>query len=149
MSNVFRRFHKPTGTEYFDNAVILGIELYRILTHEKVVPKSRRLIYTIPILNIWGREWTWIGIAFDTYPAGKDAQELLQKKRKAFSKAIDANEAIIRALQQMILTHKEIDVDRLDNLGELLVKETNLLRKAKDASRIQQEGGKTKQPARQ
>ena len=149
MSNVFRRFHKPTGTEYFDNAVILGIELYRILTHEKVVPKIRRLIYTIPILNIWGREWTWIGIAFDTYPAGKDAQELLQKKRKAFSKAIDANEAIIRALQQMILTHKEIDVDRLDNLGELLVKETNLLRKAKDASRIQQEGGKAKQTARQ
>ena len=70
--------------EYFDNAVIMGIELNRILTHEKVVPKSRRFIYTVPILNIWNREWTWIGIAFDTYPAGNDAQELLQKKRKAF-----------------------------------------------------------------
>lgn len=149
MSNVFSRFHKPTGTEYFDNAVLLGVELYRILTHEKIVPKSRRLIYTIPILNIWAREWTWIGLAFDTYPAGKDAQELLQKKRKAFQKAIDANESIISALQQMVVTHKEIDVDKLDNVGGLLVKESNLLRKAKDASRIQQEGGKAPRPARQ
>lgn len=119
MSNVFRRFHNPTGVEYFDTASALGAELYRVLTHEKIVPKSRRFIYTIPILNIFHREWTWIGIAFDTYPAGNEAQELLAKKKKAFQKAIDANESIIRALQQMVITHKEIDADRLDNLGDL------------------------------
>ena len=146
MSNVFRRFHKPTGTEYFDNAAMLGIELYRVLTHEKVVPKSRRFIYTIPIFNIYQREWMWVGLAFDTYPAGNDAQELLAKKKKAFQKAIDANEAIIRSIQQMVITHKEIDIDRLNNLGDLLVKESNLLRKAKDAARIQQEGAKSPRP---
>lgn len=146
MSNVFRRFHKPTGIEYFDNGAALGIELYRVLTHEKIVPKSRRFIYTIPIFNIYQREWTWIGLAFDTYPAGNDAQALLEKKKKAFQKAIDANESIIRALQQMVITHKEIDIDRLNNLGDLLVKESNLLRKAKDASHIIQEGGKRPKP---
>ena len=149
MSNVFRRFHKPTGTEYFDNAAMLGIELYRVLTHEKIVPKSRRFIYTIPIFNIYQREWMWVGIAFDTYPAGNEAQALLEKKKKAFQKAIDANESIIRALQQMVITHKEIDIDRLDNLGELLTKESNLLRKAKDAARIQQEGARRQRPPAQ
>ncbi len=149
MSNVFRRYHKPTGTEYFDNAVILGTELYRVLTHEKIVPKSRRFIYTIPIFNIYQREFMWIGIAFDTYPAGNEAQALLTKKKKAFQKAIDANESIIRAIQQMVITHKEIDIDRLDNLGELLVKESNLLKKAKDAARIQQEGAKRPKPSGQ
>lgn len=146
MSNVFRRFHQPTGTEYFDNAAILGVELYRVLTHEKIVPKSRRYIYTIPILNIYAREWTWVGVAFDTYPAGNEAQALLEKKKKAFQKATDANEAIIRALQLMVITHKEIDVDRLDNVGELLLKESRLLRKAKDSARIQQEGAKSRRP---
>ncbi len=147
MSNVFRRFHKPTGVEYFDNGAMLGIELYRVLTHEKIVPKSRRFIYTIPIFNIYQREWTWIGLAFDTYPAGNDAQALLEKKKKAFQKAIDANESIIRALQQMVITHKEIDIDRLNNLGELLTKESIFLRKAKDASRIQQERPKAPAPS--
>ena len=149
MSNVFRRFHKPTGIEYFDNGAALGVELYRVLTHEKIVPKSRRFIYTIPIFNIYQREWMWIGLAFDTYPAGNDAQALLEKKKKAFQNAIDANEAIIRALQQMVITHKEIDIDRLNNLGELLVKESNLLRKAKDSSRIQQESAKGRKPSGQ
>ena len=149
MSNVFSRFHKPTGIEYFDNGVALGIELYRVLTHEKIVPKSRRFIYTIPIFNIYQREWMWIGVAFDTYPAGNDAKALLEKKKRAFQKAIDANESIIRAIQQMVITHKEIDINRLDNLGELLLKESNLLKKAKESSRIQQEGGKTKKPAGQ
>lgn len=88
----------------------------------------------------------WVGLAFDTYPAGNDAQELLAKKKKAFQKAIDANEAIIRSIQQMVITHKEIDIDRLNNLGDLLVKESNLLRKAKDAARIQQEGAKSPRP---
>ena len=149
MSNVFRRFHNPTDVEYFDNAVALGAELYRVLTHEKIVPKSRRFIYTIPILNTFGREWAWIVLAYDTYPAGNEAQELLAKKKKAFQKAIDANESIIRAIQQMVITHKEIDVDRLDNLGDLLVKESSLLKKAMDNSRIQQEGGKgSRQSAR-
>ena len=142
MSNVFSRFHKPTGIEYFDTGAALGVELYRVLTHEKIVPKSRRFIYTIPIFNIYQREWMWIGVAFDTYPAGNEAQALLAKKKRAFQKAIDANESIIRAIQQMVITHKEIDIDRLNNLGELLLKESNLLRKAKDASKIQQDGAK-------
>lgn len=149
MSNVFRRFHKPTGTEYFDNAMALGIELYRVMTHEKIVPKSRRFIYTIPILNMFSREWTWIGIAFDTYPAGNNAQELLAKKKKAFQKAIDANESIIRAIQQMVITHKEIDIDRLDNLGDLLLLESSLLKKARDNSRVQQDGGKNQKQSKQ
>lgn len=149
MSNVFRRFHKPTGTEYFDNATALGVELYRVMTHEKIVPKSRRFFYTIPILNMFSREWTWIGIAFDTYPAGNNAQELLAKKKKAFQKAIDANESIIRAIQQMVITHKEIDIDRLDNLGDLLLKESSLLKKAKENSRVQQDGGKNPKQSKQ
>jgi hypothetical protein len=84
------------------------------------------------------REWIWIGIAFDTYPAGEKANELLEKKKRAFQKAAEVNESIIRALQQMVIRHKEIDIDKLDNLGELLVKESNLLRKAKDNSKVQQ-----------
>ena len=146
MSNVFRRFHKPTGTDYWDTAVEVDSELFRILTNEKIVPKSRRFIYTIPILNMMGREWNYIGLAFDTYPAGDDAEEKLKRKKQAFRNAKDMNEAIIRQLQAMVRRHPEIDVDKLDNLGELLIKESSLLDKARENSRIQNGQARSRKP---
>ena len=146
MSNVFRRFHKPTGTDYWDTAVEVDSELFRILTNEKIVPKSRRFIYTIPILNMMGREWNYIGLAFDTYPAGDDAEEKLKRKKQAFRNAKDMNEAIIRQLQAMIRRHPEIDIDKLDNLGELLIKESSLLDTARENSRIQNGQARSRKP---
>jgi len=146
MSNVFRRFHKPTGIDYWDNAVEADGELFRILTNEKIVPKSRRFIYTIPILSLMGKEWNYIGLAFDTYPAGNDAEEKLKRKKDAFRNARDINEAIIRQLQAMVRRHPEIDIDKLDHLGDLLTKESSLLDKARENSRVQKGQTKAQRP---
>ena len=137
MSGVFSRFHKPTGVEYWDNAEDLDGELYRILTNEKIVPKSRRFIYTIPILNMMTHEWNYLSVAYDTYPSGDEAEEKLRKKKAALRKARDVNDAIIRQLQVMCLRHPEIDVDKLDRLGDLLSKESALLEKARENSKVQ------------
>ena len=82
-------------------------------------------------------------------PGGKQCPGVIGQKKKAFQKAIDANESIIRAIQQMVITHKEIDIDRLDNLGDLLLKESSLLKKAKENSRVQQDGGKNPKQSKQ
>ena len=137
MSNVFSRFHHPTGVEYWDNAALVDAELYRIMTNEKIVPKSRRFIYTIPILNLMGREWLFLSAAYDIYPTGEDAEEKLERKKAALRKAREVNEAILRQIQVMVIRHPEIDVNKLDNLGELIVKESALLDKARENSKVQ------------
>ena len=78
-------------------------------------------------------------------PGGEQCPGVIGKKQKA----IDANESIIRAIQQMVITHKEIDIDRLDNLGDLLLLESSLLKKARDNSRVQQDGGKNQKQSKQ
>jgi hypothetical protein len=138
MSNVFRRFHTTTGNEYWDNAIEIEIALTRFLMNEKNVPKGYRYIYTVPILNTLHRMQDWIVTATTIYPAGKNAEKLLEDKKNAFLKAICACEAVIQGIQRMTFV-LSIDLNKLDDLGNRLMKESALLRNARKNSRVQQE----------
>lgn len=137
MSNVFRRYREPTGIEFWDNAVEIDKELFQFLNNEKNVPKRYRYMFTVPIVNLMGREWDWIVTAQSLFPEGKDAERILEKKKDAFQNAVNANEAVIQALQRMIFKLPSLDINKLDRLGDKLVYESNLLRAAKNGCKIQ------------
>ena len=145
MSNVFRRFHEPTGVEFWDNLVEVEKLLTRFLMNDKNVPKSYRYIYTIPILERLGREWDWIVKAQSIFPGGERANEMLNQKKDALQNAIAANEAIIQALQRMVFILQHIDLDKMDELGKRLIRESAMLRSAKKNCRIQNNSKQKKQ----
>ena len=136
MSNVFRRFREPTGLEFWDNAVEIDRQLFSLLNNEKNVPKRYRYIFTIPILNKMDREWDWIVAAQSLYPEGPNAERILEQKKDALQNAVNANEAIIQALQRMIYKMPNVDINKMDRLGELLERESNLLRSTKNGCKI-------------
>lgn len=135
MSNVFRRFHQPTGVEYWDNAMEIEIGLTRFLLNDKNVPKRYLYIYVVPTLNTLGRMWDWIVAAYTTYPT---TPELLKKKQMSLHNALCGNEAVIQRIQRMIYV-LPIDLNKLDGLGELLDKESALLRNALKNCKLQQQ----------
>ena len=138
MSNVFRRYHSKTGNEFYDNLVEIGILLTRFLSNEKNVPKSYRFIYTIPIINMIDRESDWVTRAYNIYPAGNRAEELLAQKQDAYQKAKDVNDAIIQRLQNMIF-RLNMDPDRLEEIGRRLMEESAMLAEVRNKCRIQPE----------
>lgn len=133
MSSVFRRYHKPTGLEFWDNAVEIEIFLTRFLMNEKNVPKKYRYVYAIPILNTIRKMQNHIVAANTIYPVN---EKELERRREEQQRAINACEVIIQELQRMVLV-LPIDVDKLDSVGERLIGESALLRKWRKASKIQ------------
>ena len=135
MSNVFRRFHKETGNEFFDTAMQIEVSVTRFLMNDKNIPKRYFYVYTVPILNKVSEMQNHITEAMTKFPA---TEALLEEKKRAFMDAICACEQVIRGLQRACLV-LPIDVNKLDNIGALLTKESELLRKARSNSRVQQD----------
>lgn len=133
MSNVFRRNHEPTGLEFWDNAQEIEIALTRFLMNEHNVPKKYRYVYAIPILDSVRNLQKHIVSANTIYPT--DEAELA-KRRDEQQKAVNANEVIIQEIQRMILV-LPIDVDKLDDVGERLLRESALLRAWRKSSKLQ------------
>lgn len=136
MSNVFRRFHEKTGLEFWDNAVEIEKILTRFLMNEKNVPKRYRYVYTIPILNTVRRMQAHIVAANTIFPVN---EEELKKRRDEQQQAVNACETIIQEIQRMILVLTGIDVDKLDEVGERLTRESALLRNWRKSSKIQKD----------
>ena len=141
MSGVFRRWHEPTGNEFWDNAIELEISLTRFLMNEKFLPKKYRYIYAKPILDTVRRMWVHIVAATSIYPK---TPELLKEKRDELKKAIFANETVIQEIQRMVLV-LPIDVNKTDEIGDKLVRESALLRSARKNSRLQSDCKSEKQ----
>lgn len=135
MSNVFRRNQKSTGLEFWDNAQEIEIFLTRFLMNEKNVPKKYRYVYSIPILNSVRVLQRYIVAANTIYPV--DETEL-NRRREEQQKAINANEVIIQEIQRMVLV-LPIDVDKLDMVGQRLLRESALLRAWRKSSKIKKD----------
>jgi len=133
MSNVFRRNRKETGLELFVVSAEIMERLTRFLMNTNYVPKGYRYLYTYPICEIAHSMRRNITAANSIYPTNEHE---LQMRRDYQQKAINDCENIIRALQDMICVLTGIDVDKLEALGKLLVKEATLLRAWRKSSKV-------------
>ena len=134
MSNVFKRFHTPTGNEYWDTAMEIETQLMRFLLNQKNFSKRHLYIYVIPTKNDLQTMQNAIVEAKTIYPS---TPELVDKKKDAFLRATIACEQIIQDIQRAVLALPAIDVNKLDGLGKLLQKESGLLRKCRSKVRLQ------------
>ena len=134
MSNVFRRLRTNTGNEYWDIAMQLETELTRFLTNPKNVPKKYLYIYVVPTMGTLHKMQDAMSAAHTIFPT---TPELVEQKKAAYLQAIIHCEQVIQSLQRMVQT-LPIDVDKLDKIGELLVRESAILRQMRKNTKLQQ-----------
>ena len=136
MSNVIRRRRKETGLEFWDVSVELTAAIIRFVMNDKNVPKSYRFVFSFPIIEIARDMRKAIVCANTIYPC---TEHDLQRRRDHQQDAINACENIIQALQDMLEVLTGIDIDRLDRIGELLMKESTLLRAWRKSTKLMKE----------
>lgn len=133
MSNVFKRFHTPTGQEYKDNLAYLNTDLTKYMMNEKHVPKRYLYIYVVPILARMEKVHDQIKKAERIYP---DSLELVGIKKDAWQDTIDALNDVVEAIQRMILVLNS-DLNKLDQIGDRINYEFSLLTGMRDGVRLQ------------
>lgn len=107
--------------------------LVPFLMNTKNVPKGYRYIYAVPTLNDLKKMQNCIVTAKTIYPT---TDELVEQKKAAYYRAVCACEQVIQDLQRMVLI-LPIDIDKLDHIGELLLKESALLRDCRKKVKVQ------------
>ena len=137
MSGIYRRDRKETGLEFWDTAVEIRKEVIRFLMNPNNVPKSYRFVFTFRIIGLTADLRDAITKANSTFPVNEHE---LQRRRDFQQDAINYNEAIIQNLQDMLDVLTNIDADKLDHIGDLLIRESALLRAWKKSSRIMKKG---------
>jgi len=138
MSNVFSRYHKPTGNEYWENALEIEKELTPFLMNTKNIPKRYLYIYAVPTMRDVQKLQNAIVEANTIYPT---TDELVTQKKAAYYRAIIANEQIIQDLQRIILI-LNVDANKLERIGNMLIKESSLLRDCRKKVKLQSENPK-------
>ena len=136
MSNVFARNRSPTGLEFWDNAVCIASEITRFVMNEKNVPKHWRFVYAFPIIKQAQKLRQHIVDANTRYPANEDEPE---KRKESQQLAIQANENLIQMLQDMLSVLTDIDADKLDTIGEKLIRESALLRAWRKSAKVEEQ----------
>ena len=137
MSGIYRRDRKKTGLEFWDTAVEIRKEVIRFLMNPNNVPKSYRFVFTFRIIGLTADLRDAITKANSTFPVNEHE---LQRRRDFQQDAINYNEAIIQNLQDMLDVLTNIDADKLDHIGDLLIRESALLRAWKKSSRLMKKG---------
>lgn len=137
MSGIYRRDRKETGLEFWDTAVEIRKEVIRFLMNPNNVPKSYRFVFTFRIIGLTADLRDAITKANSTFPVNEHE---LQRRRDFQQDAINYNEAIIQNLQDMLDVLTNIDADKLDHIGDLLIRESALLRAWKKSSRLMKKG---------
>ena len=134
MSNVYTRYRKPTGIEYFDVATDLYIELRRVTGNPNIFPK--RTLYTdvVPMLALFRKMRNYIAAAHSRFPT---AEEQLNKRKEYIQLAIEAGEALHVFIQDCVWGIESVTPDRMEHAGDLLQQELGLLRGWKRNSKIQ------------
>lgn len=137
MSGIYRRDRKKTGLEFWDTAVEIRKEVIRFLMNPNNVPKSYRFVFTFRIIGLTADLRDAITKANSTFPVNEHE---LQRRRDFQQDAINYNEAIIQNLQDMLDVLTNIDADKLDHIGDLLIRESALLRAWKKSSKLMKKG---------
>lgn len=122
MSNVFARFHEPTGLEYFDNATELYIELRRVL---RTFPKRDLYTDVVPILKSWDRMRDNISKAQARFP---NNEENLEARKEYIRLAIDNAKSLETKIQDAIWVVPSATPDQFEKVGIMLEKEIMLLK---------------------
>lgn len=129
MSNVFAKNHKPTGIEFLDLCPQIEILTVRFLKNN--VPKSYTNIYTVHIAKTARTICNCIAEANASYPSD---MRRLRKRRALINEAIDKIEVLIQELTRLLDVLTSINPDKLNQLGEVLMKETELLKGWRDST---------------
>ena len=136
MSNVFARFHKPTGLEFFDNAVQIGIDVTRFVMNPAHIPKRYTYTHAVPIVKRAERLNDLIVAANSVYPSDEKQAE---RRRELQQEAINANEMLLQALQRLIYVRPEIDVNQLERIGQQIMRESDYLRGWRNKTKVLKE----------
>ena len=133
MSGIFRRNRTETGLEFWDTAVEIKREVTRFLMNPNNVPKSYRFVFTFRIIGLTFDLRDAITRANTTFPVNEHE---LQRRKDFQQDAINTNEAIVQNLQDMLDVLTGIDADKLDHIGDLLIRESALLRAWRKSSKL-------------
>ena len=135
MSNVFRRLRSLTGLEFMDLSVEIHVELLRFMMREENVPKRYRFVYTMPILACETIMRIYMTQANSIFPTN---DEQVEDRKRLAQKSINFCEVVIRLLQDMVFALDSPDktIDKLDKIGEMLLRESELLRAWKKSTKI-------------
>lgn len=137
MSNVFAKYHTPTGNEFYDKALYIKRELTRLVMNEKVMPKRYRFVYSIPIINKVTELLGWITAEITLYPT---SEALVEKKKEIWYKALICNEQIIQMIQDMIFVLPTVIPEKFEQVGEALIEESKILRECRKNTKLQKSG---------
>lgn len=133
MSSVFARFHEPTGLEFYDTAVEIEKEVWRFVRAEKNIPKRAWFSHGLPLFRLARQLIVTITQANSIYPK---TEAELEKRRGIQQDAIGINESIIASARMTVEEIETIDCNKLDALGKLLLKESDLLRGWRNKSKL-------------
>lgn len=133
MSNVFARNHTPTGYEFIDTAEKIEIFIHSFVKSEKNIPKRSWFSHGLPLFNMARKLNVQVSAIRAIFPT--DEHEL-QEQRDAIQAAINTNEGIITSLKMTVRELQNIDCNKLDAVGDLLLKESECLRGLKSKAKI-------------
>lgn len=136
MSNVYTRNRNATGKEYYDTATALYIELRRVTGNPNIFPK--RTLYTdvVPLINSFKEMRNYMTKAETRFPTDEYS---LKVRREYLQRAIEAGETLFTQMQDCVWTIESVTPDRVEQFGQLLLKELKLLRGLRKNAKIQKE----------
>lgn len=133
MSNVLSRKRGLSELEFWKNANEIRAVFTRYLMNEKHVPKRWRPVFTFPGIDYARRLMEEVTAANSIYPTNETE---LAQRRYHQNEAIVAVEQIIQHAQWMIETLDGVKVSDFEYLGELLFKETALLKAWRKSNKV-------------
>ena len=133
MSNVLSRKRSLSELEFWKNATEIRAAFTRYLMNEKHVPKRWRPVFTFPGIEYVRRLMEEVTAANTIYPTNETE---LEQRRAHQNEAIVAVEQIIQHCQWMIETLDCVKVSDFEYLGELLFKETALLKAWRKSNKV-------------
>lgn len=122
MSGVYARFHQATGLEFWDCAVKIETEMWRII---KKFPKSARFTHAVPLYQLAQKMNDEICMANSIFVTNEHELEI---RKDIIQRAICHNECLIQRLRRCIIELEVLDIDKMEPVFELLIKESKLLR---------------------
>lgn len=132
MSNVLKNRRSISELEFYQNAIRLRTELTRFILSEKNVPKSYRLYFALPMKQKLSELFDNITAANTVYPTNEHEVEI---RRDYQTKAIITCEQILQELQYMISV-LPINVNKLESVTDMLLKEVALLKAWRKSSKV-------------
>jgi hypothetical protein len=133
MSSVLARKRNLSELEFWKNATEIRAVFTRYLMSENHVPKRWRPVFTFPGIDYARRLMEEVTAANTIYPTN----EIEVAQRRAHqNEAIIVVEQIIQHAQWMIDTLDGVHVSDFEYLGELLFKETALLKAWRKSNKV-------------